>query len=68
MLIIITALIKVWLLEKWINYAYAAEHSNFRMRHQVGMCCAGGKVKLPELHTIPIAVPIVTKLIDTEIY
>jgi len=30
--------------------------------------CADGKVKLPELHIIPIAVPIVTKLIGTEIY
>jgi len=30
------------------------------------MCCAGGEVKSPELHTIPITGLIATKLIGTE--
>jgi len=41
----------------------------FKFKNEAsGMCCAGGKVKLPELHIILIARLIVTKLIDTEIY
>jgi len=33
----------------------------FKFKYEApGMCCAGGKVKLPELHTIPNAGPIVT--------
>ncbi|KAF0753402.1 Uncharacterized protein FWK35_00038116, partial [Aphis craccivora] len=31
---------------------YCTQHSSFRMRHQVSMGCADGKVKLPELHKV----------------
>ena len=34
MLIMITVVIQMWLLEKWINYASIAVPSNLRMKHQ----------------------------------
>lgn len=67
MLLMITVFIQVWLLEKWINKACIAAHSYLSMKRQecmyvlcgrkgeiARMCCADGKVKLPELLSPPV--------------